>query len=149
VSGMPARAPRRRGFAWSAWPVSWSRVPTAAPNCLHRPSSVWHWRVSAVQACCHHGLGTLYQRTGNVELRHEHLARAAATYGEMHTTFWLQQFDDKASDLITADQHMQGSTAPLGAPGRLVRNSPELLHEPGVVVAPPRQAHLDLETAWL
>jgi hypothetical protein len=47
-------------------------------------------------AHCHHGLGTLYRRTGNVELRHEHLARAAAMYGEMHMTFWLQQFDDKA-----------------------------------------------------
>jgi hypothetical protein len=29
-----------------------------------------------------------------------------------------------------------------------VRDSPELLHQRGVVVAPPRQSHLHLETTW-
>jgi hypothetical protein len=35
------------------------------------------------------------------------------------------------------------STALLGAPSHLAGDSPELLHERGVVVAPPRQSQLD------
>jgi class 3 adenylate cyclase/tetratricopeptide (TPR) repeat protein len=48
-------------------------------------------------AHCHHGLGTLHRRTGNVELRHEHLARAAAMYGEMGMTYWLQTLQEGMS----------------------------------------------------
>jgi hypothetical protein len=44
-------------------------------------------------ARCHFGLGTLYRRTGKPEQAKEHLTTAAAMYGEMGMTFWLEKLE--------------------------------------------------------
>jgi len=44
-------------------------------------------------AHCHFGLGRLYRRTGKPEQAQEHLTTAAAMYGEMSMTYWLEQFE--------------------------------------------------------
>ena len=42
-------------------------------------------------AHCHLGLGRLYRRTGQPEQAQEHLTTAAAMYGEMGMTYWLDK----------------------------------------------------------
>ena len=42
---------------------------------------------------CHHGLGRLYQRTGNPGQAHEYLTTATAMYGEMGMTYWLEKLE--------------------------------------------------------
>jgi tetratricopeptide (TPR) repeat protein len=44
-----------------------------------------------VVAHCHHGLGKLYRRSGNLERAQEHLTTAVTMYGEMGMSYWLQQ----------------------------------------------------------
>jgi hypothetical protein len=43
-----------------------------------------------IQAHCHHGLGTLYTRTGQQELARA-LSMAIEMYRAMEMTFWLPQ----------------------------------------------------------
>jgi hypothetical protein len=42
-------------------------------------------------AHCHHGLGTLYAKTGRREQAHVELAAAIELYRAMEMTFWLPQ----------------------------------------------------------
>ena len=42
-------------------------------------------------ARCHHGLATLYRRTGKREQAQEHLRTATTQYREMDMRFWLEQ----------------------------------------------------------
>ena len=42
-----------------------------------------------IQAHCHHGLGTLYTRTGQQELARAALSMAIEMYRAMEMTFWL------------------------------------------------------------
>jgi hypothetical protein len=42
-------------------------------------------------AHCHHGLGTLYAKTGRREQAHVELAAAIELYRAMDITFWLPQ----------------------------------------------------------
>jgi hypothetical protein len=42
-------------------------------------------------AHCHHGLGTLYAKTGQAEQARAELSTAIALYREMAMTFWLPQ----------------------------------------------------------
>jgi tetratricopeptide (TPR) repeat protein len=42
-------------------------------------------------AHCHHGLGTLYRRTGTRQQAEEHLTIARTMYREMDMTYWLEQ----------------------------------------------------------
>jgi len=42
-------------------------------------------------ARCHLGLGSLYRRTANTDLTHEHLTTAAAMCRDMGMTYWLQK----------------------------------------------------------
>jgi hypothetical protein len=44
-------------------------------------------------AHCQLGLGRLYRRTDRSEQAQDHLATAAAMYGEMGMRFWLEQAD--------------------------------------------------------
>jgi Flp pilus assembly protein TadD len=44
-----------------------------------------------LQAHCHHGLGTLYARSGQREQARAELAMAIALYHAMEMTFWLPQ----------------------------------------------------------
>jgi hypothetical protein len=44
-----------------------------------------------LQAHCHLGLGTLYQKTGRLERVHAELAAAAELYRAMEMTFWLEK----------------------------------------------------------
>jgi hypothetical protein len=44
-------------------------------------------------AHCHFGLGTLYRRTGKPEQAKEHLTTAAAMYGDMGMTYWLEKLE--------------------------------------------------------
>ncbi|PYO37465.1 MAG: hypothetical protein DMD86_02810 [Candidatus Rokuibacteriota bacterium] len=44
-------------------------------------------------AHCHHGLGRLYRRTGNPGQAQAHLTTAAAMYGEMGMTYWLEKLE--------------------------------------------------------
>jgi class 3 adenylate cyclase/tetratricopeptide (TPR) repeat protein len=44
-------------------------------------------------AHCHLGLGKLYRRTGKSEQATEHLTIAAAMYGEMGMTYWLEKLE--------------------------------------------------------
>jgi tetratricopeptide (TPR) repeat protein len=44
-----------------------------------------------LQAHCHHGLGTLYARTGRLELARAELYAAMELYRAMDMTFWLPQ----------------------------------------------------------
>jgi class 3 adenylate cyclase/tetratricopeptide (TPR) repeat protein len=44
-------------------------------------------------AHCHFGLGRLYRRTGKPEQAQEHLTTAAAMYGEMSMTYWLEKLE--------------------------------------------------------
>jgi tetratricopeptide (TPR) repeat protein len=44
-----------------------------------------------LQAHCHHGLGTLYARTGQQEQARAHLSTAVDMYRAMEITFWLPQ----------------------------------------------------------
>lgn len=55
------------------------------------------------QAHCHHGLGTLYSQTGQVEQARSELFKAIEMYRDMDMTFWLpeteatlEQVEDKA-----------------------------------------------------
>jgi tetratricopeptide (TPR) repeat protein len=45
-------------------------------------------------AHCHHGLGRLSQRAGSLDQAQEHLTTAAAMYGEMGMTYWLDKLQD-------------------------------------------------------
>jgi len=44
-------------------------------------------------AHCHFGLGTFYRRTGKPEQAKEHLTTAAAMYGDMGMTYWLEKLE--------------------------------------------------------
>jgi class 3 adenylate cyclase/tetratricopeptide (TPR) repeat protein len=44
-------------------------------------------------AHCHFGLGRLHRRTGEPEQAQEHLTTAAAMYGEMGMTYWLEKLE--------------------------------------------------------
>ena len=44
-------------------------------------------------AHCHFGLGRLYRRTGKSEQAKVHLTIAAAMYGEMGMTYWLEKLE--------------------------------------------------------
>jgi hypothetical protein len=44
-----------------------------------------------IQTHCHHGLGTLYTRTGQQELARAALSMAIEMYRAMEMTFWLPQ----------------------------------------------------------
>ncbi len=44
-------------------------------------------------AHCHFGLGRLYRRTGKPGQAKVHLTTAAAMYGEMSMTYWLEKLE--------------------------------------------------------
>jgi tetratricopeptide (TPR) repeat protein len=50
-------------------------------------------------AHCHHGLGTLYRRTGKREQAQEHLPTATTMYREMGMTYWLEQTEKEMGKL--------------------------------------------------
>ena len=50
-------------------------------------------------ARCHHGLGTLYRRTGKHEQAQEHLRTATTLYREMDMRFWLEQAEAESQAL--------------------------------------------------
>jgi len=46
-----------------------------------------------LQAHCHHGLGTLYAKTGQQEQARPELSTAIGLYRAMQMTFWLPQVE--------------------------------------------------------
>jgi hypothetical protein len=85
-------------------------VATAAAHYGAAMSLASQLEMRPLVAHCHTGLGRLYRRTSDPHQAQEHLTTARAMYGEMGMT--VETF---------------------------ARNSPELLHERGVVVASPRR----------
>ena len=56
-----------------------------------------------LQAHCHHGLGTLYARTGQQEQAHTALTTAIALYRAMDMTFWLPQAEAALMQVSACD----------------------------------------------
>jgi tetratricopeptide (TPR) repeat protein len=54
-----------------------------------------------LQAHCHHGLGTLYAKTGQAEQARAALSTAIALYSAMHMTFWLPQTEAALARVCT------------------------------------------------
>jgi len=52
-------------------------------------------------AHCHHGLGTLYRRTGKRQEAQEHLSTATAMFREMDMRFWLEKAEADSKALGT------------------------------------------------
>jgi len=53
-----------------------------------------------LQAHCHHGLGTLYAKTGQREQAHTELSAALALYRAMEMTFWLPQAEAVLAQVV-------------------------------------------------
>jgi tetratricopeptide (TPR) repeat protein len=94
-----ARQYKQRGTqAWVLWLLGESTARQASPE---GEPAAGHYRqalalaeelgMRPLQAHCHHGLGTLYARTGQRQQAHAALVTAIALYRDMAMTFWLPQ----------------------------------------------------------
>ena len=53
-----------------------------------------------LQAHCHHGLGTLYAKTGQQEQARAALSTAIKMYRTMEMTFWLPQAEATLAQVV-------------------------------------------------
>jgi len=69
-------------------------------------------------AHCHVGLGRLYRRTGKREQAKEHLTIAAAMYGEMSMTYWLEKLEKDIQEALGDQWSGTAPRRPLACPRR-------------------------------
>jgi tetratricopeptide (TPR) repeat protein len=94
-----ARTPQERGN--QAWALRLLGEIAAHHDPLEVESAAAHHRqalalaeelgMRPIQAHCHHGLGTLYLKTGRLEQARAELTTAIALYRAMDMQFWLPQ----------------------------------------------------------
>jgi tetratricopeptide (TPR) repeat protein len=105
-----ARQYKQRGHqSWALWLLGESTARQASPEV---ELAVGHYHqalaiaeelgMRPLQTHCHHGLGTLYARTGQRQQARVALAAAIALYRAMAMTFWLSQTQEALAQVSRA-----------------------------------------------